>query len=291
MTIPTIVSKLKYRQKLQTRCITDIVDCCGIREGMVIKNFISYKNDLFYFAISKACKSLKASRLLYDLGFYEDCIVLIRSAYESYLLSSYSLNNDISDVIKLTVINPILNLNIYDETGKYIHQSQQKAGKKYKYIKIKDLSISTRHCDLDKKIHEELYGYLCEHTHPNFITSFHYQNINYPLSFSCTPQKVDYPRVLFLSVFVANLLLGEIIVFEDLDPEYIRAVKRHILGGIEIIQLYLYSVPDVAFPEMFLNIWERSKLVLQDYLKNTYIKPTVTDQLRIDRIFESQVSL
>jgi len=264
-----IVSRLKFRQKLQTRAIQRVIECYGICEGMILRNLPGYVNDAFYFGLSKACRSLMASRLLYDKGFHEDSLVLIRTAYEAYLFAASSLRLDAQEVTDLLVRRPImLSLGLLRKekrTGR-TDASGPRAAQFKPHIRPSFLVKEGGH-PLDLAIHPRLYRHLCEHSHPNMVTSGHYRDTEAPTEFACTPSKSEYPRVLFLSIYVGSLLLAEVAAFEDLDPPETAAVTRQLIGAVVDIRAYLDSLPKDESDGLMSLMWRRSRQALRDLLK------------------------
>ena len=86
----SITSRVKHRQTVITKLLQRIIDHCGYLT-------FNIRDDAFYFALTKATRSMKAARILYDNGYYEDAIILTRTAYEAYLYAAFAYNLDNED--------------------------------------------------------------------------------------------------------------------------------------------------------------------------------------------------
>ncbi|HQO09411.1 MAG TPA: GrpB family protein [Clostridiales bacterium] len=99
--------ELKYRFSLQLRTINRLISICALPMGLVTRQEGDIITDYFYFCVTKACKSLKAIKLLYENKYFEDSLSLLRSTYESYLNTRFMLYSKDDKRIDFLVRNPI----------------------------------------------------------------------------------------------------------------------------------------------------------------------------------------
>lgn len=169
-----------------------------------------YHHDYFYFCLTKATRSLLASNILADMRFREDAMVLARSAYETYLLIANVINNElfINDSV-------ILSLMLINGDAKYYRQKNGKidfrkviiegVNKPLKYdMSISELSKNTFN-KYDYLIHKQLYKYMSEFLHSNFIGAGNYRTDN-DKKYDVEPKTV-YLDIHFIVMYNTYLLL------------------------------------------------------------------------------------
>jgi hypothetical protein len=268
-----IIRELKYRLTLQVKTLDRII-LCGIPMGLITKQDGDLPDDYFYFCLTKATRSIFAVRTLYNERFYEDAFCLIRSIYENYLSIRFMLNTNDENWANYLIKYPV---GLYFGIYKF---SENKNGK-INYREVIDTRINSKKeiksfgpsfkskntgLDLDAEIHEQLYPFLCEHTHPAIVTHGHYLDYEqgFPEYYASPSKQKEYPKVLFLANYLSNLLLLEAVKYEDLDPPNFDSTKRQIKGSYNIIDKYISNIKLDKFHK---NILSRIKISMSEFEK------------------------
>lgn len=281
--------KLKYRFSLQIRTINRIIDICALPMGLVTRQEGDIINDYFYFCITKACKSLKAIKLLYENKYFEDSLSLLRSAYESYLKLRYMLYSKEDKRIDFLVLNPIrLNNKSYvylaKENGKKDRNKIIDTGNNNiidnKEFTIKYLAENTGYSE-DENLHEIIYPFLCDYANVNMATvGSYFTDFKKESRFTCTSREEEDSKVLCLGIYFANLFLAEIMTFEDLDPSEVRISYRQLLRALKLIQEYSKLFLNKQDAEFYLLIIKKMEASIKKAkLENNDM---ITDLLRIE---------
>lgn len=156
--------------------------------GMVVAVGVEYPNDerlarvhhdYIYFCLTRITRSLLAASELAKLGFREDVMSIVRTAYETYLLLGNSLNKQ-EFVYKPVVIATGLHEGVFyhPKKGKRIDFSKvidRRSKKETNYdMRISTLARGT-YCYYDKLLHKTFYQYLSEYIHGDFMCSGDYR--------------------------------------------------------------------------------------------------------------------
>ena len=257
----SITSRVKHRQTVITKLLQRIIDHCGYLT-------FNIRDDAFYFALTKATRSMKAARILYDNGYYEDAIILTRTAYEAYLYAAfaYNLDNEDNEVAWDLVRTPAsIALGVFDRKANIVKNLKTGEERSFRKLTIADLAKRTNNGILDNIVHKHLYVFLCENSHINMVALGNYRVEDPSIDFKYQPNHNEYPAVLFVLTYVALLFLGEIVRFEDLD-HLAWAAKRQVVYGLKDQKLFLESFSSAKDP-LGIAMWNRAKVTLDDYLE------------------------
>lgn len=234
-----LLRRLRFRQTQQTKILKRIAETSGVAIGLMTRHPDDIANDVIYFGVCKACRSLMAARCLCDQGFPDDCFVILRTAYEAYLLVAAATNSAADEIANRVVkrqINIGIGKTIKRRNGKKWILIDRETNAEYPHRNLGPHEMAEKTGNtLDKKIHAYLYGYLCEHGHPNMITSgeFRISGFEYGIEFSKDPK--DFLRPLLLAIYLGHLCIGEIAGYEDLDPPEQYAAMRQLTIGCKDI--------------------------------------------------------
>lgn len=169
-----------------------------------------YHHDYFYFCLTKATRSLLASNKLAEMRFREDAMILTRTAYETYLLIANVVNDE--NFIDISIF---ISLMLNTGEAKYLRRDTGKLDFHKVIINgvdnpiAYDMSVSTlakkTFSKYDKLIHKDLYKYMSEFLHSDFISSGNYRtddNKKYDVE-----PKYLYLDIHFLIMYITYLLL------------------------------------------------------------------------------------
>lgn len=208
----------------QISLLTQIIDKYGEVRGItkdpdkIVPD--DYFLDFLLFALTKSCKSFLSASILCENFCQEDAQIILRSNYEIYLALSYvikfpdSLNHYIKSLgVSLGEIEHPKSNKGRIQKNKIINPYSGK-------IESFGLSISTLLTGVDsefeKKIHDFLYPYLCEHTHLNMISSGNYRSVDQSKYVYFSFEGYDIPIVYLEYILILFLdLLENKIKFDD----------------------------------------------------------------------------
>ena len=183
----------------------------------------NYHHDYFYFCLTKATRSLLASNKLANMRFREDAMILARTAYETYLLMANVINDE-DFVIKSVCINLLLS------TGEATYFKEKNGRIDFHKVVLKDtnkpldydMSISTlskkTFSNYDKFIHKELYKYMSEFLHSDFMSSGNYRTDN-DKKYDVEPMNI-YLDIHFIIMYITYLLLQSMYLELNRYKEY-----------------------------------------------------------------------
>lgn len=213
--------------------------------GLVTRDPGDIANDVLYFGVCKACRSLMATRCLFDSGFPNDCYVLLRTAYEAYLLVAIASNiggEEVANRVAKRQINIGIGKIVKRRKGNSWVLFDRETNTEFPHHNFGPHEMAEKTGNaLDKKIHAVLYGYLCEHGHPNMITSGEYRVSEYAYGLKFPTVSSDLLRPLVLAVYLGHLLIGEIARYEELDPSEQYAAMRQLTIGCKEISDCIHS--------------------------------------------------
>ncbi|UCE94553.1 MAG: hypothetical protein JSV73_04570, partial [Flavobacteriaceae bacterium] len=257
---------IKYRQSLQIRTLEHIVQSYGIREGWLTGDDSRLVEDAFYFGLSKGCRALRAFRLLYDLGYHDEGLIVLRAVYEAYLFAACASTSDVETVAQHLVKHPIgITLGIFEKRKSSGKKAivDTRSGKLMKTRNTQPASFvkATGH-KLDVKIHPFLYSFLCDYAHTNMSTSGSYSAISAPYEFSCKPRNSEYRTAVILALYFGNLLISQAVLFEDFDPPGYDSAGRQLIGAAIQIHKYLCCTSTASDLQLRQHMWDRTKEAL-----------------------------
>jgi hypothetical protein len=235
-------------------------------EKTIEDSYPEYHHDYFYFCLTKATRSLLASNKLADMRYREDAMVLIRSAYETYLLMANVIKNE------SFISNLIIGLMLINGRAKYFRNKNGKVDfhniildddkESLKY----DMSISTlakkTFSKYDRLIHKELYKYMSEFLHSDFIGSGNYRT-NDDKKYEVKP-KTLYLDVHFFIMYITYLLI------QSMHLEYSK------------YKMYLFNKIDkneISKLEKILNILKDHLFIILDGLDFSMRNPNLKDMM------------
>lgn len=119
-------------------------------------------HDYILFCITKSLKSIKAAFLLLSEGYFQDCLVVLRTVYENYLNSSYLFKNPTKteDIVikKLGLASGTYSL-VRNEKGKIIRDKLKDNNtgtiKNFENHSLYKLAVNTEYIE-DQLIHKRL---------------------------------------------------------------------------------------------------------------------------------------
>lgn len=143
--------------------------------------FVDLFHDFLFFVLIKSYKSINASLQLADNFFQEDSLILLRSVYENYLSINYVTfsPNEISHFTRRS-LGVATKYFTHPKTNKGRIQRNKIIDPKTGAIEDFGLPLKTMveslSSDSERKLHQTLYPFLCEHVHLNMISSGNYRN-------------------------------------------------------------------------------------------------------------------
>lgn len=223
-------------------------------------------HDLVLFGYTKSCKSLMASRILIENIYQEDAQMILRSVYETYLSLNYLYRNP-------TTIDYFVKRPIGASVGAYEHPTSKKGKKIKNKIIIPDtgaiedwgIPISTLATSLDneyeKKIHDIIYPYLCEHTHFNMISSGNYRELSDEKKYTYINYS-GYDQPIIIQEYIMIVYFEFIVKVVRLDNELFskEIIEETDIGKIELaghIRSLKLDDKDVLFRNLILNRLEK----------------------------------
>lgn len=162
--------------------------------------------DYDYFNFAKSTKSLISIRQLLKLNHNEDCFILVRSMFESYLAARYFSEN--SDKVDDFIFNPtMLALAHYNiKNGILVDRNKNEKGE---LINPSNFKLGN-----DRKYYNDLYAFLCLFAHANYGIANCYSNGHggYDL------EKDNYPIISRLfAIFTYTKLFEHVVTVEGED--------------------------------------------------------------------------
>ncbi len=139
-----------------------------------------YQHDYVYFCVTKMTRSLVAATKLFENAFREDIMTICRGVYESYLLMGNAINHR-------DFYYKAINISVGLKNGFYKYKEVN--GKK-NYNKVIEVSTNKEYSfnmgisylagntysRIDRNIHKNLYRYISEYCHGDFIGAGNYRN-------------------------------------------------------------------------------------------------------------------
>lgn len=233
------------------------IDEYSLIECLITKDFqaANVSNDYFYFCLAKACKSSIAINMLLESKLPEDAIVLIRTVYESYLHMSFSVSH-------YEEIDKLVSFRVGIHNGLYQHPETRKGKKDYRKIIIdndkpaEDINLSsfelaskTGYVE-DKLLHNILYSYLSEHSHPHFMASGSYRAERGMPRYCYDRADDNTLQASFLAAYVNTLVLSSFMFYENVDDGMAAYCKNVIKKGVIILHK---SIDTLNFPVKYKN--------------------------------------
>lgn len=178
-------------------------------------------NDFMHYCIAKSVKHLKASYLLVNSGFGEDSMVLIRSAYESYITLCGAI--EAPDMVVDSFVHDKIALKAkrakYASTkkGKTDHRKiiHKDSGKVSSAPPTIEKVMATVGNPLDQRVHREIYDFLSEHAHVHMMASGNYRDgAKY-----ITNSDLQTINAIMFGVYFSLLILERCIYIQDVEPE------------------------------------------------------------------------
>lgn len=192
-------------------------------------------NDFVYFCFTKSTKTFSAIEKLILYKHHEDALILIRSIYENYLMTRFVLDNpeQINNFVYYPIGKSIMRYKI-EKKDKVLILKEPSTGKILDdYIEFGYKEIGLKY---EPKIHNQLYKFLSEFTHPNMISLgsymqkglFTYDNEN------------NKHNALILSIFCYLKIIQEIRTFEEYDDDSLTIELPKLILKIKktIVQLF-----------------------------------------------------
>ena len=215
-----------------------------------------YHHDYFYFCLTKATRSLLAY-ILADKRFREDAMVLTRTAYETYLLIANVIDDEY--FINSSVI---ISLMLYSGKANYLKRDNGKIDFHKVIVKgidkpvTYDMSISTlarkTFCKYDRIIHKEIYKYMSEFSHSDFIGSGNYRTKDNK-KYDVEPKTV-YAEIHFLIMYITYLLLQSMYIEYTKYNLYIfNQIDRNEMSELKVIHNNLKNHLNIILEKLDLS--------------------------------------
>lgn len=212
-------------------------------------HLINTYHDYIYYCFTKSTRSILASIKLSDSYLREDSLIILRTVYENYLRLAHTLNDP-------NKINEYVIQTVGLSTGLYSYKKRNNGTLNYKQIvdsrTLEELSYGTSTSTMAKysfnskdiSVHNNIYHYLSEHTHPNMMASGNYR-ITDKNHYSVDPVSIS------------------------LEVPFFALYLTYILGDA----LYYYHTN--------INKWNLEGLTLKDFLDFTRLRKNMQDELLI----------
>lgn len=236
-----IIGELDDAIRFLSQVVDDVGNTIGIYLPQTHANFRhGVHHDYVYFCVTKSLRSSSAMLELVKMGFREDCMIIARSIYETYLLLSNSLKNpDFIDVVvfqslKLSkgIMKPQKDHNMVRDvnSGEIFSHDLRKA----------KLARNTLH-ESDGKIHHFIYKFMSEIIHSDFLSSGNYRTIDNKKYVVVTGLK-HINELFFLTYFI--YLICEHMQFYHANFDFINKTDLHIQDVIEFqnVEMNLSSI-------------------------------------------------
>lgn len=208
--------------------------------------------DYVLFCVTKTFKTLKSILLQSEKGLIEDALVMVRTIYESYLSLILILHKPekLNDLIARAGLATGTHEYAQNKKGKPDRRKiiDKSTGLEFDgIISTYQMALSSDF-EVDIAIHDDMYEYLSNYTHPSTFTLENYLHVK-----SFNPSKPNDPyEVIILSIFIVTIFLDELQLFGAFDQTTRQDINRYVTR-IKPILLKLF--------ENLINIGEPGNLV------------------------------